>query len=106
MGRPKGSKNFSHLNAEREPVKVTEDEKRSLAEIFTSIGKDILSIEDFQQSSGLSYEICARLVREIKAVSNILNISGHVHRIDYFIYLSRKLDVVNMKRGDEKTCQS
>lgn len=93
MGRPKGSKNHARLEEEPAPVQVTEDEKGSLAEIFTSIEKDIISIEDFQKSSGLSYQVCAKLVREIKAVSDILKISGFVHRTDYFIYLSRKFSV-------------
>ena len=95
MGRPKGSKNGVRSKEGVAPVRVTEDEKNRLAEIFTSIGKDIISIDDFQQSSGLSYQVCAKLVREIKGVSDILNISGCVHRADYYIYLSRKFTVIS-----------
>lgn len=93
MGRPKGSKNGVRTKEEPAPVCVTEDEKNRLAEIFTSIEKDIISIDDFQKSSGLSYQVCAKLVREIKGVSDILNITGYVHRTDYYIYLSRKFSV-------------
>lgn len=95
MGRPKGSKNHNRAEEEPAPVQITEDERKSLAEIFTSIEKDIISIDDFQKSSGLSYNLCAKLIREIKGVSDILHISGVVHRTDYFIYLSRRFSVVS-----------
>lgn len=99
MGRPKGSKNYARISEKPAPIKITEDEQRSLSDIFTSIGKDLISIDDFQQSSGLSYQVCAKLVREIKSVSDILNISGYVHRADYFIYLSRKFSVAKSNAG-------
>ena len=97
MGRPKGSKNYVKTDAEPAPVQITEDEKNSLSAIFTSIEKDIISIDDFQRSSGLSYQLCAKLIREIKGVSDILHISGVVHRADYFIYLSRRFSVVSSR---------
>lgn len=93
MGRPKGSKNYSTVAPVPAPtVKVTAAEKEKLTEIFTCSKKDVISIRDFMEMTGLSYDLCAKLVREIKSVSDIIGIVGHVHRTDYFMYLSRRYE--------------
>ena len=96
MGRKAGGKNGENLGTpEKEPTLITADERNSLPDIFTSINKDFISIQDIKSASGLSYDACAKIVREIKAVSDIFNISGYVHRTDYFVYLSRKFAIMS-----------
>lgn len=90
MGRKAGSKNGSNLVIEEEPTLITVDERNSLPDIFTSIEKDLISINDFMTAFGLSYNACAKIVREIKSVSDVFHIAGCVHRTDYFLYLSRQ----------------
>lgn len=102
MGRKAGSRNFENVKEEMRLVEVTKEEKAILPIIFTNFKKDIISIDDFMAMSGLSYAICAKIVREIKAVSDVLNIQGVVHKTDYFIYLSRRFYVQNDKNGEEK----
>ena len=97
MGRPKGSKNAG--NTEKiftEPIAVTEDEKSDLSKVFTSIQKDFIGINDLMNASGLSYDMCAKIVREIKAVSDAFGISGYVHRMDYYIFVSRRFTAVQI----------
>ena len=98
MGRPKGSKNAG--NTEKiltEPIAVTEDEKSDLSKVFTSIQKDFIGINDLMNASGLSYDICAKIIREIKAISDSFGISGYVHRLDYFIFVSRRFEIMKIK---------
>ncbi len=92
MGRNAGGKNFGNfVEADKQPIIVSVGERNCLPDIFTSIAKDFISIQDLIEASGLSYDMCAKIVREIKAVSDIFHISGYVHRADYFLYLSRRV---------------
>lgn len=91
MGRKAGGKNGGNfVEEEKQPVLISVSERNSLPDIFTSIEKDFISIQDIINASGLSYDVCAKIVREVKAVSDIFHISGYVHRTDYFVYLSRR----------------
>lgn len=99
MGRKAGGKNFGNFLEVSKTTTVEQEiseglvnleEKKMLAEIFTCIHKDFISIKDFMEYSGLSYNVCAEIVREIKAVSDTFKVSGCIHRIDYYAYLSRK----------------
>ena len=88
MGRKAGGKNFA--NFKREPnqaIEISEISQMALKDIFTCINKDFIAIQDFQEYSRLSYETCARIIRQIKAVSDTFGISGCVHRTDYFMYI-------------------
>ncbi len=101
MGRKAGGKNGSNLVVEEKtPILITVDERNSLPDIFTSIKKDFISIKDLESASGLSYDVCAKIVREIKAVSDIFHISGYVHRTDYFVYLSRRFALAQSSGTD------
>lgn len=99
MGRKAGGKNFGNFTEASTATTVEQEisaglvnpeEKKVLAEIFTCIHKDFISIKDFMADSGLGYDTCAKIIREIKAISDIFRISGCVHRTDYYAYLSRK----------------
>ena len=92
MGRKAGGKNFANFT-EQPPqiaIDITETERRDLASVFTSIPKDFISIHDLMDTSGLSYDTCAKIVREIKGVSDVFGIAGCVHRTDYYLFLSRR----------------
>lgn len=94
MGRKAGGKNFGNIVDEPEKVvEVTQFEKSALMEIFTCIQKDFITIKDLEESSGLSYDTCAKIMRGIKSISDTFRISGCVHRTDYFMYLSRKFAI-------------
>lgn len=94
MGRKAGGKNFGGFIEEAQtPIEVTDTEVKVLPEIFTSISKDFITIRDIMESSGLSYDTCAKVIREIKNVSDVFKISGCVHRTDYFMFLSRRFVV-------------
>jgi hypothetical protein len=67
---------------------VTAEDKAPLKDIFTCTDKDFLTIKDFENMTGLSYDACARIVREIKSISDVFGISGVVHRVDYYTFLS------------------
>ncbi len=90
MGRKPGSKNFGNLTSETHGVALPQSEKDKLHLIFTTINKDFISTADLMNDSGLSYDTCARIMRQIKAVSDIFGISGHVHRTDYYVYVARQ----------------
>ncbi len=92
MGRKAGGKNLGNFMEEKQSVQMTALESESLPEIFTCIEKDFISINDLIKDSGLSYDACAKIIREIKAVSDIFHISGYIHRTDYFVYLSRRFE--------------
>lgn len=95
MGRKAGGRNFGNFTEEpQETIAITETERRELPDIFTSIPKDFISIQDLIETSGLSYDTCARIIREIKSVSDVFRIAGCVHRADYFMYLSRRFATV------------
>jgi hypothetical protein len=100
MGRKAGGKNFGNFTSEeattkkekvkRNYIEVSKYEKEAITTIFTGIKKDFIGVQDLIDASGLSYDTCVRLIREIKAVSDVFGISGYIHRTDYFIYLTRK----------------
>ncbi len=95
MGRKKGGKNFGNfIEEEKNQIEILGTEKETLPEIFTCIDKDFISVQDLIQTSGLSYDTCARIIREIKSVSDVFKIAGCVHRTDYFLYLSRQFKVM------------
>lgn len=52
-------------------------------EIFS---KDFLSIGDLQTILGLTYQVAARLMRQIKFKYDRLGIQGKLHTEDYFAY--------------------
>ena len=99
MGRKAGGKNFGNFDTEPKQTvtekaiaagEISEADKARLPEIFTCIKKDFITVKDFMEISGLGYDTCAKIIREIKAISDIFRISGCVHRTDYYAYLSRK----------------
>ena len=92
MSKPKGSKNYGNLMSET-VIEASTDVRSNIKDIFTTINKDMISVQDFMSNTGLSYDTCARLVRQIKATSDICGVSGYVHRTDYYIYLSSHLGV-------------
>jgi hypothetical protein len=103
MGRRKGGKNFGNFVEEKnEPILVYDNEMQSLPNIFTSINKDFITIDDLINSSGLSYDTCARVIREIKAVSDVFKISGVVHRTDYYLFLSRRFNKIKLEATPAK----
>lgn len=75
-------------------IVITEQERNALPKVFTSLNKDFITIDDLMKTSGLSYGQCAKMIREIQAVSNIFNISGVVHRTDYFIFQSKRFSIM------------
>jgi hypothetical protein len=48
--------------------------------------KDVITIEDLQHLLGLTYQVAARKMREIKFHSDRLGIQGKIHTEDYFDY--------------------
>lgn len=99
MGRKAGGKNFGHLSEEaRQPIAIPEAEKEQLPNIFTNFKKDFISVTDLMEDSGLSYDTCAKIIREIKEVSDVFGVSGYVHRTDYFMYLSFRYNALTEVR--------
>ncbi len=91
MGRKAGGKNYGNIAEEAaHGVELPQTERDKLPIIFTKIDKDFISISDLMDVSGLSYDSCSRIMRQIKAVSDIFGISGHVHRTDYYVYVARQ----------------
>lgn len=89
MGRKAGGRNFGNFTEEpQETIVITETEQSELPDSFTTIPKDFISIQDLIVNSGLSYDTCARIIREIKNVCDSFHIAGYVHRSDYAMYLS------------------
>lgn len=94
MGRKAGGKNFGNFTEDpQKAIEVSDSEVKVLPEIFTSMGKDFITIRDIMETSGLSYDTCAKIIREIKSVSDVFKISGCVHRTDYYLFLSRRFIV-------------
>ena len=58
----------------------------SFAEREKIFSKDYLTIKDLQQLLGLSYQIAAKLMRQIKFKFDRLGIQGKLHTEDYFEY--------------------
>ena len=50
--------------------------------------KDYLTIEDVQAILGLTYQMAARQIRNIKRRSDRLGIQGKIHTEDYFEYFN------------------
>jgi hypothetical protein len=50
--------------------------------------KDYLDIEDLQNLLGLTYQLAARKMREIKFKFDRLGIQGKIHTEDYFEYFN------------------
>ena len=98
MGRKAGGKNFQNFNKGKEekkqPINILETDKEMLLKNFTHFDKDFISIQDFMADSGLSYEMCARIIREIKSISDAFGISGCIHRMDYGAYLSFRFSAI------------
>lgn len=92
MSKPKGSKNYANLIGET-TLNACSDIQFNLKDVFTTINKDMISVQDFMSNTGLSYDTCLKLVRQIKAISDLCGISGYVHRMDYYMYLSSRLVV-------------
>lgn len=91
MGRKAGGKNFGNMTVETvAQIQATKDERAALPQIFTCIQKDFISIQDMMDFSGLSYETCSKIIREIKAVSDTFHIAGCIHRADYYMFLSKR----------------
>lgn len=94
-GRKAGGCNFNNLpqNTEIKEVFVPQEETESiLPEIFTTINKDFIRIDDLMAASGLAYDTCSRIIREIKAISDTFQIAGTVHRTDYYAYIRFRLN--------------
>ena len=59
--------------------------------------KEVIRAIDIVAELGVSKATAYKMIREIKAVSDKLGISGMVHQVDYQAYLNRidKKEVVN-----------
>lgn len=98
MSRKAESKNGDNCaETVRPPIEIPEAEKNALPDIFTCFKKDFISVGDLVESSGLSYDKCREIIREIKCVSDVFGISGYVHRTDYFMYLSFRFSILKEK---------
>lgn len=52
--------------------------------------KEVYSVKDIQELlGGVSYNFACRKIREVKTVSDRLEIRGHIHRLDWEAYLNR-----------------
>lgn len=99
-GRKAGGSNFKPLaeQAVQEPTFLKADPSEPqtndtiLPEIFTTINKDFIRIDDLMAASGLAYDTCSRIIREIKAISDTFQIAGTVHRADYYAYIKFRLN--------------
>ena len=50
---------------------------------------ELISIQDMMHIlGGCSYSFASRRIREVKHVSDRLNISGHIHKLDWEDYLA------------------
>ena len=65
---------------------MTQGENMSYSEREQIFSKDYLTIKDLQQLLGLSYQIAAKLMRQIKFKFDRLGIQGKLHTEDYFEY--------------------
>lgn len=106
MGRRAGSKNYGNMSEEPSIIVVSESERERLPEIFTCVKKDFISISDLMDMSGLGYDMCAKIIREIKAISDTFHISGIVHRTDYYLYNSRKFTVPTDLSAGQKAAET
>ncbi|MCD8200539.1 MAG: hypothetical protein LUD47_00510 [Clostridia bacterium] len=58
---------------------------------FTCVDKDFFGADDFAVMLGMSHDEGAKIIRQIKAVSDIFGITGRVHRADYQKYVETQL---------------
>ena len=56
---------------------------------MTEERKEIITIQDMMEMLGCCYTTASRRIREVKAFSNVLNLSGKIHRKDWEAYLNR-----------------
>lgn len=49
--------------------------------------KEVITIKDLQKSLGVCYGIAAKKMREARAISDRLHISGILHKLDWQDYL-------------------
>lgn len=104
-GRKAGGRNFNNVaaadnrfeqfipqNEADKTAEVQEEHETILPEIFTTMNKDFISINDLMEASGLSYNTCSKIVRQIKAISDTFQISGTIHRTDYYAYIKFRLN--------------
>ena len=63
-----------------------EQEKRTLQEVLQ---KEVFTVRDIEVIFSVKQNVAYRIIRNIKAVSDRLELSGRVHRRDYEDYLSR-----------------
>ena len=104
-GRKAGGRNFNNISAADnrfeqfipqneadKTVEVQEEHETILPEIFTTINKDFIRIDDLMAASGLAYDTCSRIIREIKSISDTFQISGTIHRTDYYAYIRFRLN--------------
>lgn len=49
--------------------------------------KEVYSIKDMEQMLGVKYDTASRIVREARAVSDRLHISGRIHKLDWEEFL-------------------
>ena len=62
----------------------------SFAEREKIFSKDYITIKDLQLLLGLSYQVAARKMREIKFKHDRLGVLGKIHTEDYFEYFGIK----------------
>lgn len=51
--------------------------------------KEVIRAKDIRAEFGVSLSTAYKIIREIKAVSDVLGISGMVHQKDYQAYINR-----------------
>ncbi len=102
MGRKAGGKNFGNFTEVQTSIEITEAEREQLPKIFTSFDKDFISVQDLMDTSGLSYNTCTKIIREIRSVSDVFGIAGCVHRTDYYLYLSRRFKAKAEARNENR----
>ena len=56
---------------------------------MTEERKEIITIQDMMEMLSCSYSTASRTIRQVKAFSNLLEISGKIHRKDWEAYLNR-----------------
>lgn len=56
--------------------------------------KELIRIADMQAALGVPYDAAAKIIRTIKAYSDLLGISGAVCHQDYVNFMSRTQEVV------------
>ena len=68
------------------------------------ISCEVYSIEDIQKKLDCSYSVAQRKMREVKAVSDVLGITGIIHEYDWQTWLKYRAEVT-YKKGLPASCQ-